>query len=483
MVEAYYDVHKETYLRTGVQPHPKAYFEGIARQSTQHHLLWVGFDPLGKPVSFHNDARFQHSSLYHTGCSETAHMNSGINYLLFWEAIVGAKADSCRWYEIGEAFLSAAEGKDKGLNGFKSKFGGELHRFFRGELFIEPAQKEPQDILTIPLSLEQPLNSYRVVFRNWVYASRDLLAAVIGRQAVRMLGKSLRALWGFIKGMSKLKPSRVFSDIQTAFSKRENMPEKIAARTRDIYSQDGVYKVDTVDHLPSETGELSYSETLLKIRLDLVRQYSPADATVLDVCCATGKHLQGFLGTMHSGVGVDFSFHYLQRAVSDLRQDPSSANVKFLCCDATQIPLRSNSFDVAYSFSALYQIPQVESVIHEMARAVKTDGVCIFDLGNLYSLNTIVLEAYPDLPDHCHISLARMKKNIRDSGLYIVEHRAFQILPMWSDRPKWLGLFLLPVWTRLLSKKIAGRMLDEWISSLPVLKFFAFRHVFVCKKG
>lgn len=32
-------------------------------------------------------------------------------------------------------------------------------------------------------------------------------------------------------------------------------------------------------------------------------------------------------------------------------------------------------------------------------------------------------------------------------------------------------------------KRVAGRMLDEWISSAPLLNRVAFRHIFVCEKS
>jgi hypothetical protein len=54
---------------------------------------------------------------------------------------------------------------------------------------------------------------------------------------------------------------------------------------------------------------------------------------------------------------------------------------------------------------------------------------------------------------------------------------------MWGDRPWWLKPLLHPVWTRLLAIRIKGRMLDEWISSLPLLRRFAFRHVLLCEKA
>lgn len=68
------------------------------------------------------------------------------------------------------------------------------------------------------------------------------------------------------------------------------------------------------------------------------------------------------------------------------------------------------------------------------------------------------------------------------NGLKIVEHRAFQLLPLWAGKPRWLWPLLHPVWKRLMSKRLAGRMLDEWISGKPLFRRFAFRQLLVCEK-
>lgn len=141
----YYRVHRETYGRTGVTPHPKAYFDGIARCLAPGGMaiLWTGHSPTGEPIAFHNDARWGDGSLYHTGCSTEDALASGLNYLLMWRSILGAKGDGCRWYEIGEVFPWARAGKDRGLTVFKSKFGGALHRHFKARKWLRDIPERP----------------------------------------------------------------------------------------------------------------------------------------------------------------------------------------------------------------------------------------------------------------------------------------------------------------------------------------------------
>jgi hypothetical protein len=75
-----------------------------------------------------------------------------------------------------------------------------------------------------------------------------------------------------------------------------------------------------------------------------------------------------------------------------------------------------------------------------------------------------------------------MNRLLDEAGFAIIEHRAFQILPLWGDRPKWLGPLLRPQCKWILQKQVRGKMLDEWISNLPVIKHLAFRHIFVSEK-
>ena len=147
MLDAYYETHCENYRRTQVDPHPREYFEGIASLVAPlgHSVLWVGFSPENLPVAFHNSARLGPGGMYHTGCSRTAHLASGVNYLLMWESLIDAKREGLGYYEVGEIFPRASAGKEFGLSTMKSKFGGDIHRTFRGEfLFDLPQESDAQ---------------------------------------------------------------------------------------------------------------------------------------------------------------------------------------------------------------------------------------------------------------------------------------------------------------------------------------------------
>lgn len=153
-LDTYYDVHRETYLRTGVSPHPKSYFAGIAREMAPrgHAVLLAAFSADGEAIAFNNTARFGEGAFYHTGCSRTRALDLDVNHLLLWHAMLAAKEDGIRWFDLGTISPLAADPKVKSLSIFKTRFGGEPHRFFRCELTLS-SQTTPS-VISLPANAD-----------------------------------------------------------------------------------------------------------------------------------------------------------------------------------------------------------------------------------------------------------------------------------------------------------------------------------------
>ncbi|MDO8680079.1 MAG: peptidoglycan bridge formation glycyltransferase FemA/FemB family protein [Acidobacteriota bacterium] len=403
LVDDYYRIHSETYERTGVVPHPREYFAGIASEMGRHGhaVLWVGYAPEGTPVAFHNDARLGPGTLYHTSCSESAHLDSGINYLLMWEAIRGAKQSGGLWYEVGEVFPDASDDKARGLTVFKSKFGGELRRS------IKASRARPQ-VSSAPAPIDQTERRLRQAFNeSTVY-----------------------------------EPARV---------------------SRPVYTE----------------GD-DYTDRLLQTRFELASRHYRGGRMV-DLCCATGSHLIDNAGQIDKAVGVDFSLRYLDVA-QGLARTRGIDNVTFVQADARGLPLATGSVNLLYCFSSLYVIPGAEDVVTEVGRVLASGGRAVLDFGNRRSINAFCLRYYTDwAPPHL-LTVRQIRGAIDAAGLRTVTHRRFQLLPLWAGRPSWLWPLLHPAWKNVLKRRLFGRMLDEWVSSLPGLRAFAFRHVIVCEK-
>lgn len=249
---------------------------------------------------------------------------------------------------------------------------------------------------------------------------------------------------------------------------------------RDAYERGGLYDPSRICRkVRQDSGE--YVDRLLADKFAMVRDHDRGGRLV-DLCCAAGEHLvEAAADREDTAVGVDFSFRYLEQA-RERADERAVGGVSFVQGDARQLPLSDESVSLLYCFSSLYAIPGAEAVVGEVGRILAPGGTAVLDFGNRRSLNVFCLSYYTEWPAIQPLTLAQIDRAIAVAGLTKVRHRRFQLLPLWADRPGWLAPLLHPRWKALLKRRWRGRMLDEWLSSLPLLRAFAFRHVIVCQK-
>lgn len=134
-LDEYYRLHCKTYLRTGMQPHAKAYFEAIWRDFLPAGLACCWFaEHDGEVVAAETFAVFKGAALYWTGAASDKGLRLEANSLLQWTAMQWMMDNGLEWYETGEGFPGNRTGKKKGLNDFKKSFGGKLYPYYKGTL-------------------------------------------------------------------------------------------------------------------------------------------------------------------------------------------------------------------------------------------------------------------------------------------------------------------------------------------------------------
>lgn len=258
------------------------------------------------------------------------------------------------------------------------------------------------------------------------------------------------------------------------------MSTEVEASIKLAYEEGEIYKPSTIC-IDADRDADAYAQRLLWEKMEMVRRHLKRSSRLVDLCCATGTHLLALADQVDRALGIDFSQPFIEKARADA-EAAGLDHVAFEIGDAKNLPLDDRSVGALYSFSSLYVIPEVEDVISEIARVLEPGGRAILDLGNARSLNSYCVRHYTEWPPSFPLPLGEIQAMLDHYRLPIVEHRAFQLLPLWADRPSWLRPLLHPAWTRLMARRLGGRMLDEWLSNLPGLKHIAFRQMIVVER-
>jgi len=153
-LDRYYALHCETYQRTGVRPHPKEYFSAIWQHFVKNGLAVVFFaERNGEVIAADNEIFYKRGMSGWTAAGNIQAAALGANNLLHWRAMQWARANDALWYESGEAFPGAREGKSKGLNDFKRSFGGDLYPIYRGSFDLPVLGSQlPEAVATTPMA-------------------------------------------------------------------------------------------------------------------------------------------------------------------------------------------------------------------------------------------------------------------------------------------------------------------------------------------
>lgn len=147
-LETYYELHQETYGRTGATAHPKRYFEAIWEYFLDRGYAKIFFaEHNGIAIAAENFTFYKGSANYHTGASNSAGLKLNANTAIQWHAIEWMVSNDLQWYDVGEAFPDS-QGKRGRLSKFKRSLGGELYPLYRGRRFGFPLLSRVETLFT-----------------------------------------------------------------------------------------------------------------------------------------------------------------------------------------------------------------------------------------------------------------------------------------------------------------------------------------------
>jgi len=159
-LDRYYELHKITYAKSKLLPHPYEYFQLIASLPSENHKLFAAFNQNGQVIAYHNDLYFKGNVWYHTAASSDEGTKESVHYLLTWTAIKSAYITGCQHYEVGEVFFGESTEKIKKISFFKTRFGGKSYRLYRGEkIYIHQPHKKA--LAQVFKSLRELINTFR----------------------------------------------------------------------------------------------------------------------------------------------------------------------------------------------------------------------------------------------------------------------------------------------------------------------------------
>ena len=104
--------------------------------------------------------------------------------------------------------------------------------------------------------------------------------------------------------------------------------------------------------------------------------------TALDIGCSTGHTTRVYATRFKTVVGIDIDEPAIQYAA---RHSPTP-NLQFHVMNSQHITLPSNSFDVVICNHIYEHVPDATTLLNEIHRLLKPNGICYFSAGNRLQL-------------------------------------------------------------------------------------------------
>ncbi len=127
--------------------------------------------------------------------------------------------------------------------------------------------------------------------------------------------------------------------------------------------------------IPGKVEPDLYNEHLVRYLFSL--QFA-GSRKVLDLGCGTGYGARLMAETASEVIAADVS----PEAIHYARENFSAAHLHYMLTDATHLSFASNSFDVVLCFEVIEHLTRQESLLKEIQRVLKSDGILIVSTPN-----------------------------------------------------------------------------------------------------
>lgn len=215
---------------------------------------------------------------------------------------------------------------------------------------------------------------------------------------------------------------------------------------------------------------LPYHRMLDDLEVEIVERYARGKQ-VLEVGCGTGLILHRVHAFARDAQGIDLSGGMLEKA--------AERGLNVAQASATELPIATDSVDVAYSFKVLAHIPDIAGAMREMSRVVRPGGYVIAEFYNARSLRRLVKAVKPP---------TAVSEQTHDEHVYTRYDDANAIRSYLPDELEWIatrGIRVITPVAAVLRVPLLGsavRWAEHRLADAPVARDHGGFLVAICRK-
>lgn len=121
---------------------------------------------------------------------------------------------------------------------------------------------------------------------------------------------------------------------------------------------------------------------------------APKDSLILDAGCGNCSNSVHLARRGYQVEAIDFSESVIKMAEENVAAKGLKERIKIQRGNLLALPFENEAFAYVLCWGVLMHIPDVEKAIGELSRVLKRGGILIIGEGNMYALQSIVLNVY-----------------------------------------------------------------------------------------
>jgi len=225
-------------------------------------------------------------------------------------------------------------------------------------------------------------------------------------------------------------------------------------------------RLDYFNLLSKKLGKVDGHSAIYQLKRGLIFKHAYGNAA--DIGAGEGVYTEWLASVCRRVTAIDENSNMLEHLKERLADFKT---VTVIPEDVLSASIKHNTLDTVLSYSTLYLIPKYYDVLYRAHSWMVEGGTFIFDVTNYLSLGAMYSIVRWPITQYS-VPICDIKLFMDAIGFDIIEEHKTEAIPRVN----------LPFLKYILDTRIGDISLDELISSLPVVRNFAFRTTFVVQK-